>query len=234
MTKEVVEEICSCVGEVCHSETHPTEEGGCFVHVRVRVDVTQPLCRGRVVNLEEGGSTWVSFKYERLPIICYWCGRLDHDEKDCPLWIESKGPLKPQDKQFGPFMRAPQSVNIRRVVLHVSSIYEDRGSHQSNTTKSVASLRAQTEIALSPERSGPPPSGSQAGMEASSMVVNAINVDVPPAASRSRNDVELIVDTLGKADSSSPSAVLHQPKDSDVSSKEGGSLMAVADLFPKT
>ena len=65
------------------------------MRVRVRVDVTQPLCRGRVVNLEEGGSTWVSFKYERLPIICYWCGCLDHDKKDCPLWIESKGSLKP-------------------------------------------------------------------------------------------------------------------------------------------
>ena len=74
MTKEVAEEICSSVGEVCRSETHPTEEGGCFVQVRVRVDVTQPLCRGRVVNLEEGDRVWVSFKYERLPIICYWCG----------------------------------------------------------------------------------------------------------------------------------------------------------------
>ena len=94
MTKEVAEEICSSVGEVCHSETHPTEEGGCFVRVRVKVDVTQPLCRGRVVNLDEGGSTWVSFKYKRLPIICYWCGCFDHDKKDCPLWIESKGSLK--------------------------------------------------------------------------------------------------------------------------------------------
>ena len=113
-------------------------------------------------------------------------------------------------------MRASQSVNIRKAVLHVSGIYEDRGNHQSSTTKLVVSSRAQTEIAPSPERSGPPPSGTQAGMEASSMAVNAINVDVPPAALRSRNDVELTADTLGKADSSSPSAVLHQPKDSDV------------------
>ena len=101
-------------------------------------------------------------------------------------------------------------------MLHVLGIYEDRRSHQSSTTKSVASSRAQTKIAPSSERSGPPPSGTQAGMEASSMAVNAINVDVPPAASRSRNDVELTTDTLGKADSSSPSAILHQLRDSDV------------------
>ena len=55
ITKEVAEDICSSVGEVCHLETHPTEEGGCFVRARVRVDVTQPLCHGRIVNLEEGG-----------------------------------------------------------------------------------------------------------------------------------------------------------------------------------
>nr|XP_023920447.1 uncharacterized protein At4g02000-like [Quercus suber] len=94
MTKEVAEDICSSVGEVCLSKIHPTEVGGSFVRVRVRVDVTQPLCRGRVVDLEEGDRVWVSFKYERLPILCYLCGRLDHDERDCPVWIESKGTLK--------------------------------------------------------------------------------------------------------------------------------------------
>ena len=43
MTKEVAKDLCSSVGEVCRSNTQPTEEGGCFVQVRVRVDVTQPL-----------------------------------------------------------------------------------------------------------------------------------------------------------------------------------------------
>ena len=44
MTKEVAQDICSSVGEVYRSETHPTKEGGYFVLVRVRVDVSQPLC----------------------------------------------------------------------------------------------------------------------------------------------------------------------------------------------
>lgn len=55
MSKEVAEDICSLVGEVFCSENHPTKEGGCFVRVRVNVDVSQPLCCGRVVSLEEGG-----------------------------------------------------------------------------------------------------------------------------------------------------------------------------------
>ena len=111
-------------------------DGGSFIRVRVLVDISQPLCRGRLITLEDGKVHWVSFKYERLPIICYWCGRLDHDEKDCHLWIESKGSLKSQDKQFRPFMRASQIGNIKKSVVHVSGFFEDRGGHQSNGEKS--------------------------------------------------------------------------------------------------
>ena len=32
-----------------------TEEGGCFIRVRVTIDITKPLCCGRVVHLEEEG-----------------------------------------------------------------------------------------------------------------------------------------------------------------------------------
>ena len=29
----------------------------------------------------EGEKLWVTFKYERLPIVCYICGRFGHDDK---------------------------------------------------------------------------------------------------------------------------------------------------------
>ena len=64
------------------------------------MDVTQPLCCGRVVTLENGEQSWVTFKYERLPILCYWCGCLDHADKDCEAWIQSNGTLKLKDKRY--------------------------------------------------------------------------------------------------------------------------------------
>ena len=71
------------------------------------VDITLPLCRGRVISFPNGSKSWVNFKYERLPNMCYWCGRLDHNDRDCELWIESKGTLTTEQQQFGSGLRAP-------------------------------------------------------------------------------------------------------------------------------
>lgn len=87
MTRKVVESLCEVVGEVHKTDGVVDEDGGSFFCVRVVVDTTLPLCRGRVITLPNGSKSWVSFKYERLPSICYWCGHLDHDNKDCELWI---------------------------------------------------------------------------------------------------------------------------------------------------
>ena len=115
----------------------------------------------------------------------YWCGRLDHDERDCPLWIESKSSLKPQDKQFGPFMRASQTVNPRKTVRLVSGFFEDRRGHQSSREKPKASSCGQTKMPPPPVSTQPPPYGEQADMETSILAVNVINANVSPIASRS-------------------------------------------------
>lgn len=80
------------------------------------VDITKPLCRGRKVTWDQTEKGWVSFLYERLPNICYWCGHLSHD---CVLWLSSKGTLTADDQQFGPWIRAPQFNLVRRAVIEV-------------------------------------------------------------------------------------------------------------------
>ncbi|XP_065617500.1 uncharacterized protein LOC136062418 [Quercus suber] len=68
-------------------------KGGTFMRVRVEVDVMKPLCRGRHVTWDEASEGWIYFKYERLPNICYWCGHLSHNDKDCIIWLQSKGSM---------------------------------------------------------------------------------------------------------------------------------------------
>ena len=108
-TKEAGMRIGETLGMV--EKVDVEEKGFCrgsYLRIRVSLDITLPLCRGCTVRMGESGKIWVDFKYERLPIFCYWCGKVDHDERDCLLWIRSKETLRAEDKQFGPWMRATQ------------------------------------------------------------------------------------------------------------------------------
>lgn len=50
---------------------------GKFLRVKVLLDVTCPLLRGRIVILH-GNSTWVPIKYESLLQLCFRCGMIAH------------------------------------------------------------------------------------------------------------------------------------------------------------
>ena len=56
---------------------------GKCLRVRVRIDATKRLVRGKKITIEGGKSKWVSFKFERLPNFCYRCSLLNHTLKDC-------------------------------------------------------------------------------------------------------------------------------------------------------
>ena len=93
LTRAMVEEICDIIGEVQKSTGVVDEEGGHFIRVHVLIDISLPLCRGKLITMEDGGKIWIGFKYKRLPNFCFGCVRLNHSDKNCELWIESKGTL---------------------------------------------------------------------------------------------------------------------------------------------
>ena len=80
----------------------------------------KPLCRGRKVRFSPDREGWVTFRYERLPIFCHWCGVLNHDSKDCDLWLQSKGELRVEDKGYGAWLRADPISLLRKKVVRVS------------------------------------------------------------------------------------------------------------------
>ena len=53
-----------------------------LVNLQVDVDVTKPLKRGMHVMIK-GKPIWVSFKYVKLPELCYGCGHLGHVLSTC-------------------------------------------------------------------------------------------------------------------------------------------------------
>nr|XP_023917378.1 uncharacterized protein At4g02000-like [Quercus suber]POF04428.1 uncharacterized protein CFP56_32041 [Quercus suber] len=64
MNPETAIEIGESIGEVIIPQDASEMHGGTFMRVRVLVDISRPLCRGRKVNFEEDLEGWVSFQYE--------------------------------------------------------------------------------------------------------------------------------------------------------------------------
>ena len=85
MNVKAAEKICEVLSRVIYSTNSTETERGHFMRIRVSLDVTLPLCCGRIISLENGKMVWVTFKYERFPNLCYWCGQLEHDDRDCDL-----------------------------------------------------------------------------------------------------------------------------------------------------
>ena len=103
------------------------------------VDISKPLYRGRHVSLEDGKTHWVSFKYERLPNLYYWCGCLTHNDRDCEKWIESEVSLKPEEQKFGSWLRAPPFFTLRKNVISVQGFFAKK--KQSTTTHPIEPQR---------------------------------------------------------------------------------------------
>lgn len=97
--------ICGTVGQVIQP-SEVEEEGGNFLRVRIKLDVTQPPSRGRNVSMGPNKEQWVSFKYKRLPNLYYWCGYLTHDDRNYESWLDSEGTLITIEQKFGPWLHA--------------------------------------------------------------------------------------------------------------------------------
>uniref|UniRef100_A0A7N2MN61 Zinc knuckle CX2CX4HX4C domain-containing protein n=1 Tax=Quercus lobata TaxID=97700 RepID=A0A7N2MN61_QUELO len=146
MNVKATRKICEVLGQVIHS-TDPTEsEGGNFMRIRVMMDVSLPLCRGRVISMENGKTMWISFKCEQLPNICYWCGRLEYDDRDYNLWLESEGRLTEDQKQFGPSLHAAPFALSRKTVISVPRLYESKLGSSSKYVHHETEKRAESVV----------------------------------------------------------------------------------------
>lgn len=106
MTREAGMEIGAKIGTVLDVDV--LEKGvqwGKFLQVRVRIDATKKLVRGKKVTIEGGETKWVFFKYERLPNFCYKCGRLDHGEKECLEKTNRDNGGNEKGLQYGAWLR---------------------------------------------------------------------------------------------------------------------------------
>lgn len=59
---------------------------GEFTRLWVCIDIMKPLLRRKKLNVGLDKPVWVSFTYERLSDLCFYCGMLRHGHRDYFLW----------------------------------------------------------------------------------------------------------------------------------------------------
>lgn len=117
-------EIGETISTISRSEHSNDMVGGDFLWVRVEVDVTKPLCRGRKIAINNTDVVWAAFKYEKLPNFCYRCGRVSHSNKECEIWLANKETLNPDQQEYGAWLRA-SPYNARKISFTIVSSIGD-------------------------------------------------------------------------------------------------------------
>lgn len=106
MNEECGKEIGGVIGRVVEVDTKVDGCGwGQYLRIRVEVDLLKALVRGRRISVK-GKCCWIPFKYEKLPRICFDCGRITHFGSRCENRDEETMKKQRGDDQFGPWLRA--------------------------------------------------------------------------------------------------------------------------------
>ncbi|XP_043717771.1 uncharacterized protein LOC122665686 [Telopea speciosissima] len=118
-----------------------------FYRVHTRVDVTKPLRRSLKIKRRSGVDQAAEIKYERLPLFCYYCGYLGHDEQRCRVLFEDEtshrashhcDPVVPCSeflrRRFMPYLRCPAPG--ARLVEHAMTIFPKASPPQTTPRQS--------------------------------------------------------------------------------------------------
>ena len=103
----VAERIGSRLGVVEEVEKRRRqEEQNLFMRVRIALPITKPLRRGGYIAGTDGERTWVTYKYERLPMFCHFCGLLGHDIRHCADHFAAEKDCGEIEYQYGDWLKA--------------------------------------------------------------------------------------------------------------------------------
>ena len=106
MNKDVGTKIGNSLGDLIEVDVAGDGMGwGNYLRLRVNIDITKPLDRGKALHLA-GKTSWVEFKYEKLPLYCFRCGRVVHGPRGCTVPTTTRLSAVEEPKPWGLWLRA--------------------------------------------------------------------------------------------------------------------------------
>lgn len=107
LSPNVATEVGNRMGVVEDVESRRrTDDQIFFLRVRVALPISKPLRRGGFLLGSDGKRHWVTYKYERLPLFCHYCGVLGHDIRHCPEHFAAAKKENPVEYQYGDWLKA--------------------------------------------------------------------------------------------------------------------------------
>ncbi|WJX61420.1 hypothetical protein P8452_46512 [Trifolium repens] len=105
-TKKMGESIGNLLGKFENAEFYEYPGKKMIIKIKVAIKVEKPIKTGLLIGNHRDGTTWIDFRYEKLPQVCFGCGILGHGDTLCqnePLNGEDVAPLGPwiQSNQYG-------------------------------------------------------------------------------------------------------------------------------------
>ncbi len=93
--------VLGLVEQVAESEEERGREG--CMRIRVKMDISKPLCRGRKARLSAGNETWIAFRYERLPnsVIGVACSRMGTETMRGGCRVKGRSDEKTNNMEHG-------------------------------------------------------------------------------------------------------------------------------------
>ena len=58
-----------------------------FIRLRIDIDINKPLVPGVFLPRKNNDDLWIGFKFEKLPEVCFSCGKIGHLMRDCSIAI---------------------------------------------------------------------------------------------------------------------------------------------------
>lgn len=100
MSKEVGKKLDNSIGRFIEMDQRARQSDQAkFIRIRVDLQLDKPLRRGGRVASVEREKCSISFRYKRLLIFYFQCGKLGHDEKHCLELPDQQNP-----KQYGDWL----------------------------------------------------------------------------------------------------------------------------------